>query len=446
MRSEWPVSRGVWRKQWASSSEAVIDGCGLATSQFQVVGVPLWGDGLRPLRAERSGHPQDARVTVEDSLLVRSVGRSSRGVGGRSRLNTLTGLRALAALAVFAVHMQARLSGDPAHAFAYISNAGGMGVTFFFALSGFILTWSYRSGDTAAPFWRRRFARIYPAYLVALLGGVLLTVASHGRDGVSAVQSYDRLRDLVGPFLAQLTLTQSWVPDEKYYFSLNGVGWSLSCEAFFYACFPALIVALVHASTRVRRLVQAGSFAVLVAAALAVELDAFPHAGWLQGHAPILTAFQFVLGITVALDVRDGKWSRLNFRWTLLVVAAMYVMCCIWPSTFSMSAVPVLPFLALIAAGCWRDQRNEGGLLSGRVFVWLGEVSFCFYLVHQMVIRCLGVLGGAASWNGAVVQTLVALTLSLLAAWLLHVLVEKPFERRLRGTNRAKPPQTVQAG
>lgn len=380
-------------------------------------------------------------MTFGETILARSVRSDSGEAGTRPRLDTLTGLRALAALAVFAVHMQARLSGDPAHAFAYISNAGGMGVTFFFALSGFILTWSYRSGDSATSFWRRRFARVYPAYLVALLGGLLITVASHGRSGVSAVQGYDHLGDLVGPFLAQLTLTQSWVPDAKYYFSLNGVGWSLSCEAFFYACFPALIFFLARASTRSRRLVQCGSLAVLVAAALAVELQAFPQAGWLEGHSPIVTAFQFVLGITVALDVIDGKWSRLSLRWTLTAVAAIYVACCIWPSTFAMAALPIVPFLALIAAGCWRDQRTEGGLLSGRVFVWLGEVSFCFYLVHQMVIRCMGVLGGSASWTGAVVQIVVGLALALAAAWLLHIVVEKPFERRLRGHKPRWPTQ-----
>jgi peptidoglycan/LPS O-acetylase OafA/YrhL len=363
--------------------------------------------------------------------------------GGRPRLDTLTGLRAVAALAVFAVHVIARLEGAPAEAWSYVAAAGGMGVTFFFALSGFVLTWAHRDGDEALPFWRRRFARIYPAYFVALLGGLLVTVASHSRTGVSSAQSYDNVGDLLGPFVAQLTLTQSWVSDDRYFFSLNGVGWSLSCEAFFYACFPALILWLARASRRTRLATQMGAVALLAGLALLVEFDAFPGAGWLQGTAPITTILPFILGITIALDVTEGRWSRISFRWSVAAVGVVYLACCAWPSTFVIAAIPIIPFLALLAAGSWRHLRGESSVFSTPTFVWLGEVSYCFYLVHQLVIRCMGVFGGTDSWFGAAVQILVSLALSLLAAWLLHVLVEKPFERRLRGSSRARPPVTV---
>jgi peptidoglycan/LPS O-acetylase OafA/YrhL len=57
---------------------------------------------------------------------------------------------------------------------------GAVGVTFFFVLSGFVLAWSTSPDVGAGTIYRRRFARIYPSYLVMLL----LAVALSGRAGI----------------------------------------------------------------------------------------------------------------------------------------------------------------------------------------------------------------------------------------------------------------------
>jgi peptidoglycan/LPS O-acetylase OafA/YrhL len=53
--------------------------------------------------------------------------------------------------------------------------ASATGVSFFFVLSGFVLTWSARPDDIATGFWRRRIARIYPVHLVTAGGARLPT-------------------------------------------------------------------------------------------------------------------------------------------------------------------------------------------------------------------------------------------------------------------------------
>src|SRR5512133_3297128 len=82
----------------------------------------------------------------------------------RSRLDSLTGLRFLAALLVFAYHAGSvgTLTGNG------ITAPGRSGVSFFFILSGFLLTWTARPDDTRRAFYQRRVARIVPSYLVAL--------------------------------------------------------------------------------------------------------------------------------------------------------------------------------------------------------------------------------------------------------------------------------------
>ena len=89
------------------------------------------------------------------------VGTSQQGIG----LPRLTGLRWYAALLVFLYHAETFVPIRLLRPF----NFGTVGVTFFFVLSGFVLTWSTRPDLPASTFYRRRFARIYPSYFVMFL-------------------------------------------------------------------------------------------------------------------------------------------------------------------------------------------------------------------------------------------------------------------------------------
>src|SRR5689334_25372956 len=99
-----------------------------------------------------------------------------------ARLPSLTGLRFVAALLVF-VHHSSHLMvfSDTAITEAYgqlARNAASIGVSFFFVLSGFVLTWSVQPGDTAPRFLRRRFFKIFPNHVVVYVVALLLLLAS----------------------------------------------------------------------------------------------------------------------------------------------------------------------------------------------------------------------------------------------------------------------------
>lgn len=83
------------------------------------------------------------------------------------RLDALTGLRWWAAFMVFLFHM--RVFAPVPQPLAAVFDQGYLGVTFFFVLSGFVLTWSLKPGVSTSTFYWRRFARIWPATMVALL-------------------------------------------------------------------------------------------------------------------------------------------------------------------------------------------------------------------------------------------------------------------------------------
>ena len=146
------------------------------------------------------------------------------------QLDALTGLRFVAALAVFVHHIGNKF-GMP-HVRGCL---GALAVSFFFVLSGFILTYVYHGRlDRAGVkrFYFTRWARIWPLHFVCLL--LVLFVAGRWhlitRDG-GLLQ-----------LLLNGTLLQSWIPFRTYVFSFNGVSWSISTELFFYLMFPLFLL------------------------------------------------------------------------------------------------------------------------------------------------------------------------------------------------------------
>src|SRR5215213_1109215 len=130
----------------------------------------------------------------------------SRPPSSRARLDSLTGLRFFAAFVVFAFH--SLRYGEQSFGDALFL-AGTTGVSFFFVVSGFVMSWTARSDDTARRFYRRRFARIYPAYVVAWMLSLGIMVAQ-GRSPSWV--------DLV-----PLSLSQSWVPSSTVFWATNAV-------------------------------------------------------------------------------------------------------------------------------------------------------------------------------------------------------------------------------
>ena len=147
------------------------------------------------------------------------------------KLHSLTGLRFIAAFLVVLCHVGINLLPNVARDQIFVLHVfygfGSVGVSFFFILSGFVLTWVARETDTVPQFWRRRFFKIYPNHLVTLLAAVLLAVTA-----AQALSTRDTL--------ATMFLVHAWIPDQSLLFNLwsNTPSWSLSCELLFYLAFP----------------------------------------------------------------------------------------------------------------------------------------------------------------------------------------------------------------
>ena len=351
----------------------------------------------------------------------------------RPRLDSLTGLRFLAALLVFSHHAGSAQWSATLGPLDRLTAAGGQGVSFFFLLSGFVLMWSRRPGDTAWSFYRRRAARVLPNWAVVWPLAILVAV-------------WEGYVPPAGVTVPNLTLTQAWVPDMSVYFGLNSVTWSLSVEVFFYLVFPLLIPALLRLRSAPRR-------ALMLALVLAVT--AFNAVGsyfvdlsrgddvllWLEWICPLTRLPEFVLGALLAAELAQARGRRpvVGVAGALAAVLVSLLAMSVLGGPFFGQWPTLVPFGLLIAACAARDASGRGTVFSSRALVRLGEWSFAFYLVHQLVIRVIHGAGFVPVTElRSVAFVALALAVSLALSALLYALVERPAERRLRGSRRPR--------
>ena len=382
-------------------------------------------------------------------------------------IRALSGLRIVAALWVVLFHFRPLLA-DAAPGFssalAPILNAGAQGVDLFFILSGFVLTWNYldRMGESWSTrstlrFLWLRLARVWPVYLVtmhvaAAFAIFTLYVGGHPLPP-PVIESLNALS-----WLKQVLLTQLWFQPYFDGSSWNGPAWSISAEWLAYLLFGGLVLIIfrIASATRARGLMW-----LAVAAALAPTLLLLAHGvfytpwSWLPRIVMQFTAGALACAAVRKLVLTDRTQKAAGVVALLLggaIVGGLYLLDANPPGDMldagGLVDVLFVPLVITLAIGA----GPVPALLSTRVMVYLGHISFGLYMVHEIV---------HTAWNWAVLQFDIQLTPSwwakfvviglilfagIAAAALYHV-VEEParrWMRRMVEPNRARPAQPTE--
>ncbi|MGD0732801.1 MAG: acyltransferase [Terracidiphilus sp.] len=353
-----------------------------------------------------------------------------------ARLNALTGLRCFAAINIVFFHFS---NPDWFGWLAPVVNAGYASVSYFILLSGFVLAYNYgeraRAGElNLRRFWEARFTRIYPIYLLSLLLSWRMV------PGEYASHTH-------GMFWAGIVLTplllQGWIPAIATF--LNTPAWTMSAEAFFYIVFPW--VARWKKPARVAS--QAARMALVWGLGLipgllyiAFNPDGIPHPDrwsvgpWLSAlkYTPLPHLASFVFGVMLAdLDQMLARPGRLRVALGLIGFAGAYILLAMGPLApyALMHDGLLMPLFGCIVLGL-AGENLLATLLGLRPLVFVGEASYCIYLLHfnlwnlihdSKVLEHLGLI----RFDPWLSYTLL-IGLAVLA---LH-LVEKPAQRQLR--------------
>ena len=358
----------------------------------------------------------------------RPAGNRQNETKGR-RLHSLTGLRFFAAAAVALMHGLASYK-------LPVFDLGFVGVSFFFVLSGFVLTWASGAADGAGAFLRNRFAKLFPLSAATLVIAALVPVAQNS-NAIS--------------FLQSLTLTQAWWPWSAS--SFNPVAWSLSAEAFFYLLLPPLVAVMGRFSTK--ELVGTVVFLAITQLVLGVACQLTLGARvshFITYNLPLYRLPEFVIGVVLALLLKAGYVPSRRTQLSAAAFATAGVMLTLladflhaapwWVSQSLM--LPVI--IVLIWTAARRELAGRSGLLTSPVLVRLGELSFAFYMVHYLVLGAFGILVGR--WAQGLPWWLVppALLCAAAVAWVANRFIEKPCERALRDLLRSRSGRQPEAG
>lgn len=303
---------------------------------------------------------------------------------GRAQpLPSLTALRFFAAGYVLLFHCIPRppLNDSPGLLRRWLE-AGFTGVSLFFILSGFILAYNHQQVRNVGSFLRARFARIYPLYLFSLL----LLVPSFLRPG------HDVTR--VWTIVADLLLVQTWFASIAL--GLNTPAWTLSCEAFFYVLFPALLPLMkkLQGSVRspVRGTVRGPAQAVLLLWLAQLSLPCISifllepaHPGWTSNLnafllMPVARVGEFAAGIVMGLSFQRNPRSTSPWLVLFALLACLLALSLNLrlPHQVVRNGLLVGPYSLLIwALAGWRSR-----LLSSAPLQLGGEISYGMYILQ----------------------------------------------------------------
>jgi len=381
-----------------------------------------------------------ALATQTDSKKEQANERLVPSKSNRENLPALTSLRFFATALVLLQHGSELFGFDKRLALTDIGT--WQGLTCFFVLSGFILTYCYpelTDDRSIIKFIGARIARIWPSYAMAIILFILAFPSSMKAPGAL---SY---------LVANLTMTQAWFFNRAYFTAFNTPSWSLSVEMFFYICFPYFLRSLQ--TTWLPKL----TFSVLLALACIAlcTFEQYPNfvafgssAPPLVNICPLSRLFEFVLGMSTGMfflksarpHISKLKGTVLEFSALALVTLSLFSPR-LWQLSASMqwaSAIRcwfiyggVAPAYAALIYALASRNGALGRLLNIKPLTYLGELSFSLFLFHYPVYLFMTnftqIVQGRQAWFCMVSW----LGCTFIASAINFELVEKPCRRRI---------------
>lgn len=310
------------------------------------------------------------------------------------RIDILDLLRGIAALLVVFFHFGNILEHDWLHK---ICSYGFLGVHIFFVISGFIIPYSLSRGGYEIRhfpvFVAKRIIRLDPPYLVTIAFIIAL----------GALSWYF-------PFQQNLKFELSWMQVALHlgyvntffgYPWLQDIFWTLAVEFQFYLLLGLTFPLLFHRNAAPRL----GMLLLLSTLAFVIHDYIFSF------------IFIFILGIATC-----QYWLKIITRTQFAILFVLAVSGTCWMTGMATAIVAAL---------------TAGAILLVRVkhpiFTFLSNISYSLYLVHNPIgRRALNVflsVSHAQSQAAKIVMILLAVGVSIVAAYVLYRLVELPAQR-----------------
>lgn len=360
---------------------------------------------------------------------------------------SLTGLRAIAALFVFLFHASV-VAIDGNRVYLEFLNCmlvrnGDFGVDIFFSLSGYVIALAYGENFRKFKFSQyikficSRVSRLWPLHIftmLLMLGAYYMT--SSGPNRTVNTYNYEFRSIFFSVFMMH-----EWFSENNFLRHIasfigmlknigpigtpNSVSWSISSEFFVYLLFPIFLLLIKSAKPAL------SMAAILIFGFGLVVYCLIPSDNLLR------VVYCFVGGVWIQqanIHLKFFNATNTNYFGLILGLFLFVIL-----SLFRMGEggfpylIAVVTVVLLINAVA--DEEDVlGKAISSKLLVYLGEISYAFYMIHWF---CLKLCTRLVLSNGYTsVKGVAYLATSLLAAFflaaILHKYLEVPARFRLR--------------
>jgi len=329
------------------------------------------------------------------------------------QLNGLTSLRFLAALYVFIYHINEVFPLPTPWWIKNIILAGPLGVNIFFALSGFILVYTYLDKNIQyQKFLYKRLIRLYPVYLFGLFLSLGVDIWFHKISLWNVV--------LINAFMLQ-----------SYFYNLTliwyGGAWSISTEMFFYLLFPLILSLLVQIESK--RILYLILCFILVLSSVPGLLHQYGILSFKLVYAfPPLRICEFIAGMIVGILT-----FRFNIRPHIVVVIVTFMIAAIYLVYFSPRLIGyvvhnifVLPAILVLLCLLIRYE------ISFKPLIYLGKISYSFYIIQCALMFALYFLYEQHKFKSYDLYVVpIAFLANLILGIITYEAIEKPIHLRL---------------
>jgi peptidoglycan/LPS O-acetylase OafA/YrhL len=302
-------------------------------------------------------------------------------------IGTLSALRFFAIVLIYFHHL------------AYPGGLGAAAVTFFFALSGFLMAYSYSTRfvsldrEQIRSFYLRRLSRVYPLHILTFLIAIPIVYVTNFKTNIFYA-------------LSNIFLVQSFFPNGNQVFSFNSLAWFLSDLVLFYLLTPFILFLLNKSQMagNLMKLLALLLFLLFCEAALGLmvnpNMEPFSFQWWFIYISPFFRIFDYMIGLVTGMIFISRKdWlshpvpltNRILFSALEIITILFFAYSFAWRRFFPYPALHMgayfLPFSLFIIFVFAFQRGILSAILSTKFFVYLGELSFSIYLLHQLAIN-----------------------------------------------------------
>ncbi len=337
-------------------------------------------------------------------------------------------------------------------------------VDLFFVLSGFIMSHVYGEWfkrkiekEKILQFIKARFARIYPLHIFTFF--YLFMWIIYMKSQIVFEQTPVIIQNIFdnSVIFGILTLTHAWGTHMEA--TWNTASWSISVELFLYILFPFIVWIMNRQQYFIKIVLAIGALMSLFYLSYVIEPKWIEEITTQRQFTPeqlkyrplntidIITGFallrgacSFIFGMITYEVYKNRIWKQMlkNGYWFLVIWAGLFLF---WFKDLLPDplAIPVFSLLVLQAAYAEGHLRK---ILNGRIFKYLGDISYSIYMVHIPIILTVFIVslirGGmplppdkidfSQNWIGALILYIIV----IFVAAITYRFIEKPARNKLR--------------